>query len=123
MLGLDDDSDASSVCSINTCPGDLGFTRNSSYRAKMPTYPDTDTGAVSDYPKSLSTQIQPSKKKKSSYEQSYGIRPRPSNFHGTYRLCWYYQRKQPCVNGKRCPFAHSEDERMAWEEESKKGTF
>lgn len=122
-LGLDDDSDTSSVCSISTCPGDLDFRRNTLYRPKMPTFPDIDQGAVSDQPQSFSSVQNQSQKtqKKSSNKQNYGIRPRPSGIHSPYLLCPYRQRQQPCFQGKLCKFAHSEEERKAWEEERKKG--
>jgi len=77
----------------------------------MPIFEDSDIdqGAVSDQPKSLAAQDR--------------IRRRPPGVHGAYLLCRYYKRtRKPCSQGKLCPFAHSEAERKAWEEDRRKGT-
>lgn len=86
----------------------------------MPTFQDSDQGVVSDQPKSSSHQ----KKKaaeKSSNKQNWGIRRRPPGIQGPYRLCRYHDRPQLCWQGKLCVYAHSEAERVAWEEDRKKG--
>ena len=107
VLASGDDSDTSSVCSISTCPGDLDIRRDSLNQPRMPIFQDSDTdqGAVSDQPK-----------------RSSGIRRRPPGVLGSYVLCRHYKRtRQPCLQGKLCPFAHSEAERKAWEEDRRKG--
>ena len=148
FLGFEDDSDTNSVCSISTCPGDLGVSK---LPAKMPSF---------NKPRSLSSseegrrkqkrpppKVQPpplvptasqtskpvasvkpfgetAKKAAGRYtnRQSYGIRDRPPAIFGAYRLCKYYRLQQPCFQGERCSYAHSEEERKAWEEDRKKGT-
>ena len=123
ILGADDDSDASSVCSISTCPGDLGFRGGTQYRPKMPTFPDISVRAVSEQPRSGPGQEQTQKTSlKTSRGQNYVIRSRPAGVYGPYMLCGFIKRKQPCFQGKLCKFAHSEEERIAWEEDRKKGT-
>ena len=85
----------------------------------MPIFEDSDIdqGAVSDQPRSSSAQ-DPSLGK-----QSSGIRRRPPGVKCSYRLCNYYKRTgKICFQGKLCLFAHSEEERKAWEEGRKKGT-
>ena len=110
MLGLDDDSDASSVCSISTCPDDLVRRRDTHHRPRMPIFSDTETGNVNYSTKSTSAQKSVKK-----------FRPRPTGFQGKYRLCRYHTSKQRCFQGERCPYPHSEEERKAWEEERNKG--
>ncbi|KAJ7378376.1 hypothetical protein OS493_023631 [Desmophyllum pertusum] len=119
--GLDDDSDTSSICSISTCPGDLDHRRNSPYHPMMPTFQDSDQGVVSDQPKS-SLRSTMKAAGTSSKNQSCAIRSRPPGIQGAYRLCVYHDRPQLCWQGKLCPYAHSEAERIAWKEERKKGT-
>ena len=85
----------------------------------MPIFEDSDIdqGAVSDQPRSSSAQDQ------SLSKQSSGIRRRPPGVKCSYRLCNYYKRTgKICYQGKLCLFAHSEEERKAWEEGRKKGT-
>lgn len=118
IIGLNDDSDASSVCSISTCPGDLDYRKNSPYRPMMPTFEDSDQGVVSDQPSSRQS-IKAAEK--SSNEQSCRIRRRPPGIPGPFRLCRYHDRPSLCWQGKLCPWAHSEAEREAWEEDRKKG--
>ena len=123
ILGADDDSDASSVCSISTCPGDLGSRGGTQYRPKMPTFPDISVRPVSEQPRSGPVQEQTQKTSlKTSHGQNYVIRSRPAGVYGPYMLCAFIKRKQPCFQGKLCQFAHSEEERIAWEEDRKKGT-
>ena len=54
-------------------------------------------------------------------ETGNGIRKRPRLVFGAYRLCKYYHFQQPCFQGERCSYAHSEEERKAWEAERKRG--
>ncbi|XP_022780315.1 probable helicase with zinc finger domain isoform X1 [Stylophora pistillata] len=112
-----DDSDASSVCSINTCPGDLGSMAQC--RPQMPTFDESDQGFVSDVPKSSASQPSRAKGKSPSKEIS-GIRPRPPGGYTAYRLCRYSDKPELCWQGKLCTYAHSEAERKAWEEDFKK---
>ena len=58
---------------------------------------------------------QPFKKKSS------GIRPRPSNIFGAYRICPQILHGRECRVGDLCSFAHSEAERNAWEADRRKG--
>ena len=59
--------------------------------------------------------VQPFKKKSS------GIRPRPSNVFGAYRICPQIRHGRECHVGDLCSFAHSEAERNAWEADRRKG--
>ena len=121
--GVDDDSDASSVCSISTCPGDLGFRASTQYSPKMPSFADMSISAVSEQPRSGAGQEQTHKTSlKTSHGQNYVVRSRPTEIYGRYKLCAFIERKQPCFQGKLCKFAHSEEERIAWEKDRKKGT-
>ena len=115
-----DDSDASSVCSINTCPGDLGSMAQC--RPQMPTFDESDQGFVSDVPKSSASQPSRAKGKSPSKEIS-GIRPRPPGGYTAYRLCRYSDKPELCWQGKLCTYAHSEAERKAWEEDFKKSKY
>lgn len=64
-----------------------------------------------------------SSQKQSSKKQSDGIRPRPLEVYGAYRLCTHYVLRGACPSGNsECRFAHSQAERKAWEEERAKGT-
>ena len=56
-------------------------------------------------------------------KQSDGIRPRPKNVYGAFRLCLQYSIRKSCPVGYLCSFPHSEVERIAWEEDRKKGTY
>ena len=58
---------------------------------------------------------QPFKKKSS------GIRPRPSNVFGAYRICPQILHGRECHVGDLCSFAHSEAERNVWEQDRRKG--
>lgn len=51
-----------------------------------------------------------------------GIRPRPKNVYGAFRLCRHYIIRRSCPSGDQCCFAHSEAEKIAWEDDRKKGT-
>ncbi|XP_068672377.1 3'-5' exoribonuclease HELZ2-like isoform X2 [Montipora foliosa] len=113
---LANDSDASSVGSIQTCPGDVRDRENPQNRPKMPTFSDIERGAMSDYTKSSSRQTQAHKLQIA----KSAIRPRPTGVLGTYQLCWQFKRRQTCSRGQKCTFAHSENERIAWEEDRKK---
>ncbi|XP_068761782.1 3'-5' exoribonuclease HELZ2-like isoform X3 [Montipora capricornis] len=113
---LANDSDASSVCSIQTCPGDVRDRENPQNRPKMPTFSDIERGAMSDYTKSSSRQTQAHKLQIA----KSAIRPRPTGVLGTYQLCWQFKRRLTCSRGQKCTFAHSENERIAWEEDRKK---
>ena len=90
----------------------------------MPTFPDVSVRAVSEQPaRSGPGQEQTHKTSlKTSHGQNYVIRSRPTGIYGPYKLCVFIKRKQPCFQGKRCKFAHSEEERITWEEDRKKGT-
>ena len=112
------DSDASSVCSINTSPGDLSGRTNPQHRPKMPTFSD-EKGIMSDVPKSSFNRNEQHKP----HKPVDSIRRRPPGVFGPYQLCWQNKRKQGCDKGKTCLFAHSEKERKAWEEDRKKGTI
>ena len=59
--------------------------------------------------------VQPFKKKSS------GIRPRPSNVFGAYRICPQILHGRECHVGDPCSFAHSEAERNVWEQDRRKG--
>ncbi|KAJ7378398.1 hypothetical protein OS493_023654 [Desmophyllum pertusum] len=150
---LDDDSDTYSVCSNSTCPGDLDLTTSTMYPATMPSFgqPSSSPSCASEskrepkrpppkvqLPPLVPTSLQTSKPvacvkpfgesaKKSAWRymdrQSCGIRDRPPVVFGTYRLCKYYRFKQPCFQGERCSYAHSEAELKAWEEDRKKGAI
>ena len=117
-----DDSDASSVCSISTCPGDLGYATKATCRPKMPTFEESDQGFVSDVPKS-STSPSSKAKGKSPNKETSGIRPRPPGIYTAYRLCKYSDRPELCWQGKLCTYAHSEAERKAWEDDFKKSKY
>ena len=58
-----------------------------------------------------------------SNKQSDGIRPRPKNVYGPFRLCPDYSVRKRCPAGDQCSFPHSEVERIAWEEDRNKGTY
>ena len=58
-----------------------------------------------------------------SERQSDGIRPRPKNVHGAFRLCIHYSVRKRCPAGDQCSFPHSEVERIAWEEDRRKGSY
>lgn len=88
----------------------------------MPTFQDSDQGVVSDQPKS-SLRSTMKAAGTSSKNQSCAIRSRPPGIQGAYRLCVYHDRPQLCWQGKLCPYAHSEAERIAWKEERKKGIY
>ena len=60
---------------------------------------------------------------KSPDKQSDGIRPRPKNVYGAFRLCLQYSTRKSCTSGDLCSFPHSEVERIAWEEDRKQGTY
>ena len=60
---------------------------------------------------------------KSPDKQSDGIRPRPKNVYGAFRLCPHDIIRRSCPAGEQCSFPHSEVERIAWEEDRKKGTY
>ena len=66
--------------------------------------------------------VDPSVSKPASKSKSDGIRPRPKDVYGTFRLCRLYSIRKSCPAGDQCSFAHSEMERIAWEEDRKKGT-
>lgn len=86
----------------------------------MPTFEDSDQGVVSDQPASRQS-IKASEK--SSSKPSGGIRRRPPGIQGPFRLCRYHDCLQLCRQGKLCLYAHSEEERKAWEEDRKKGMY
>ena len=145
---MDDDSDASSVCSTSTCPDDFGLTKRP---AKMPSFdqlqsPSSSEDSSKREQKRPPPQVQPpplvptysqtskpvasvkpfaatAKKEAGRYtnRQNYGIRARPPIMFGAYRLCKYYRVQEPCFQGERCSYAHSEEERLAWEEDRRKG--
>ena len=60
---------------------------------------------------------------KSLGKQRDGIRPRPKNVYGAFRLCRHYIIRKSCPASDQCSFPHSEVERVAWEEDRKKGTY
>ena len=72
---------------------------------------------MSDYTKSSSRQTQAHKLPIA----KSAIRPRPTGALGSYQLCWQFERRQTCSRGQKCTFAHGENERIAWEEDRKKG--
>ena len=111
------DSDASSVCSINTSPGDLFHQTDPQFRPKMPTWDEKDF--MSDVPKSSLNRNEQHKQ----HKPVDSVRRRPPGVFGPYQLCWQNKRKQGCNKGKTCLFAHSEKERKAWEEDRRKGTI
>lgn len=152
LLGLDDDSDTNSVCSISTCPGDLNLSKSARHPPKMPSFKQPRTPSSSEESKREQKRpppnVQPpplvptasqtskpvasvkpfgetAKKPAGRYtnRQSYGIRDRPPLTFGAYRLCKYYCLQQPCFQGVRCSYAHSEEERRAWEEDRRKGNW
>ena len=84
----------------------------------MPTFEDSDQGIVSDQPSSHQSM---KAAEKSSNKQSCHIRRRPPGISGPFRLCRYHDRPELCRQGKLCLYAHSEAERIAWEEDRKKG--
>ncbi|KAK2571999.1 putative helicase with zinc finger domain, partial [Acropora cervicornis] len=108
------DSDASSVCSINTSPGDLFHQTDPQFRPKMPTWDEKNF--MSDVPKSSFNRNEQHKQ----HKPVDSVRRRPPGVFGPYQLCWQNKRKQGCNKGKTCLFAHSEKERKAWEEDRKK---
>ncbi|XP_015762501.1 PREDICTED: uncharacterized protein LOC107341573 [Acropora digitifera] len=108
------DSDASSVCSIYTSPGDLFHQTDPQFRPKMPTWDEKDF--MSDVPKSSFYRNEQHKQ----HKPVDSVRRRPPGVFGPYQLCWQNKRKQGCNKGKTCLFAHSEQERKAWEEDRKK---
>lgn len=61
--------------------------------------------------------------RKQSSKQSSGSRPRPLDVYGAYRVCSHHLLGRACpVGSNQCRFAHSEEERIAWEKEREKGT-
>ncbi|XP_015780761.1 PREDICTED: uncharacterized protein LOC107358681 [Acropora digitifera] len=110
------DSDASSVCSIYTSPGDLFHQTDPQFRPKMPTWDEKDF--MSDAPKSSFNRNEQHKQ----HKPVDSVRQRPPGVFGPYQLCWQNKRKQGCNKGKTCLFAHSEKERKAWEEDRKKAS-
>ena len=58
-----------------------------------------------------------------SEKQSDGIRPRPKNVYGAFRLCIHHSVRKCCPAGDQCSFPHSEVERIAWEEDRSKGSY
>ena len=91
----------------------------------MITFPYVSVRAVSERPaRSGPGQEQTHKTSlKTSHGQNCVIRSRPTGIYGPYKLCASIkQSKLVCLQGKLCNFAHSEEERIAWEEDRKKGT-
>ena len=150
LPGQDDDSDTNSICSTRTCPPDLDVTKNTMHPPKVPSLNQPRIPSLSEESKreqerplpkvqppplvptysqtskpvaSVKPFTETAKKTAGRYtnKQSYGIRDRPPLSFGVYRLCKYYRLQQPCFQGERCSYAHSEEERKAWEEDRKKG--
>ena len=90
------------------------------FSPRITTFPDFSVRAVSEQPaRSGDGQEQTHKTSlKALHGQNYVIRSRPTGIYGPYKLCAFI----PCYQGKLCKFAHSEVERIAWEEDRKKGT-
>ena len=131
---MEDNSDASSTCSISTCPGDLDLTKGAT-PSKLPNVDDSWSVQVSRRrSRSRQTQRKPftsiptpqvhssgSPGNKNKRKEQGVVRTLPSDVRGTYRLCIYHWNEKTCFQGEKCPFAHSEVERKAWEQQRKEG--
>lgn len=142
----DDESDTDSVCSTRTCPDKLDYTMSTvKSTSKVPSIGQSTSkgkhqkqkpppgvqqppvGSTSPQTKKPVAKVKPftegvrEKAGASASVRGYGIRKRPRLVFGAYRLCKYYRLQQPCFQGERCSYAHSEEERKAWEVERKRG--
>lgn len=90
----------------------------------MPSFEDGDLGqgTIRDQPKTSAKGAPAQEPPKSSSTETSRIRRRPPGVKTRYRLCRYYQRTgKICFQGKLCEYAHSEEERLAWEKARKQG--